>query len=403
MPSSSSILLQAGEIPDRDHGDRTGRCIRAGLDARRHGVGRVRLESTGPLRSGVSSPSFVQMLWGSGSTVIRVTSSKKTARSDLGAVGRVRRSAGSLLDRVHRTLAWGIWELMLETEFVDRSVALAGKAFVSFFPLAIVVAAFMPPSVRSAILAAITSQLGLRGEAWTLTRQAFVSVDDIRRATGVLGLVMTFFFASSFTTALQRVYLRAWRRPRNLKVGSYTRGLAWLAGMLVYMIVTGALGEALGDGLGLGVFIVLTAAATTAWWWFSAWYLLLGHVRWRVLLPTAVISTVATLGYALSAAVWMPYTVTKNSNQFGFFGIALALVTWFSGASLCLIVGACAGSVLAQDPGPIGRLVRGDRTECLTAGAPPSLDAPTRTVRLRDVFNQADDEVPGDDGPSPAP
>jgi hypothetical protein len=29
---------------------------------------------------------------------------------------------------------------MLEIEFVDRSIALAGKAFVSFFPLVIVVA-----------------------------------------------------------------------------------------------------------------------------------------------------------------------------------------------------------------------------------------------------------------------
>ncbi len=36
------------------------------------------------------------------------------------------------------------------------------------------------------------------------------------------------FFASSFTTALQRVYLRAWRRPPGKKVGEYTRGPAWL-------------------------------------------------------------------------------------------------------------------------------------------------------------------------------
>ncbi|HMR95901.1 MAG TPA: hypothetical protein PKE05_10205 [Microthrixaceae bacterium] len=307
----------------------------------------------------------------------------------------VRSAAGALLDRVRRTLVWGVWERMLETEFVDRSVALAGKAFVSFFPLAIVVAAFMPPSVRSAMLAAITSRLGLRGDALALTGQAFVSADDLRRATGVLGLVMTFFFARSFTTALQRVYLRAWRRPRNLKGGSYTRGLAWLAALLVFMTITGALGEALGDGIGLGVLILLTATATTAWWWFSAWYLLLGDVRWRVLLPTAVISTITLLGFALTAALWMPYTVTRNLNQFGVFGIALALVTWFSGASLCLIVGACAGAVLAQDPGPIGRLVRGDRTELLTGGAPPSLDAPSRTARLRDAFNRTEDDAPG--------
>lgn len=297
-------------------------------------------------------------------------------------------------DRVRRTLVWGVWERMLETEFVDRSVALAGKAFVSFFPLTIVVAAFMPPSVRSAIFATLTSRLGVRGDALELTRQAFVSTDDIRRATGLIGLIMTFFFASSFTTALQRVYLRAWRRPRDLKVGSYTRGLAWLVGLLLFMTLTGALGKALGGGLGIGIFIVLTAAVTTAWWWFTAWFLLLGHIRWRVLLPTAIISTVALLGYALTAAVWMPNVITKNLNQFGFFGVALALVTWFSGASICLIVGACAGPVLAQDPGSIGRLVRGGSPELLVPGAPPSLDAPTRTVRLRDAFNPASDDQP---------
>ena len=54
-----------------------------------------------------------------------------------------------LRDRAERTLLWQVWNRMLEIEFVDRSVALAGKAFVSFFPLVIVVAAFMPPSVRA--------------------------------------------------------------------------------------------------------------------------------------------------------------------------------------------------------------------------------------------------------------
>ena len=46
--------------------------------------------------------------------------------------------------RLERLLVWRVWERMLEIEFVDRSVALAGKAFVSFFPLVIVVAAFVP-------------------------------------------------------------------------------------------------------------------------------------------------------------------------------------------------------------------------------------------------------------------
>ena len=72
----------------------------------------------------------------------------------------------------------------------------------------------------------------------------------------------------------------------------------------------------------------------------------------------------------------MPETVTKNQDQFGVFGIALALVTWFSGAAMCLIVGACAGAVIALHPGRLGRLARGDDDDVLVADAPAVARAP---------------------------
>jgi membrane protein len=280
---------------------------------------------------------------------------------------------------------------MLEIEFVDRSVALAGKAFVSFFPLVIVVAAFLPEHVRSAVFSTLTRRLGVHGESLTLSKQAFTSADDVRKATGVLGLVMTIFFASSFTTALQRVYLRAWRRPRDLKVGSYTRGLIWLIAMLGYMTVVGAIGRTLTGKVGIGLAIFIALALSITWWSFTAWYLLLGHVRWQVLVPTGAITAVAVIVYAISANIWMPNTITSNTKQFGFFGVALALVTWFSGASICIIVGACVGTVLAEDRGPIGQLVHGGN-DVLVEGAPPSLDAPTQALRLRDAFTPSRDD-----------
>ena len=40
--------------------------------------------------------------------------------------------------------------------------------------------------------------------------------------------------------------------------------------------------------------------------------------------------------------------VTDNEAQFGFFGVALALVTWFSGAAICILIGACAGAGLRR-------------------------------------------------------
>ena len=55
----------------------------------------------------------------------------------------------------------------------------------------------------------------------------------------------------------------------------------------------------------------------------------------------------------------MPTVVTDNQAQFGLFGIALALTTWLSGAAICILVGACAGPVLAENTGRLGALIRG--------------------------------------------
>ena len=303
----------------------------------------------------------------------------------------MRKRIAVLRTRLERLLLWRVWERMLEIEFIDRSVALAGKAFVSFFPLVIVVAAFMPERIRSSILTGVTARLGVRGEALTLARDAFASSDDLRKATGVLGLVLTILFATSFTTALQRVYLRAWRRPPRAGPGAYWRGLTWLLVVLVGIALLGALRGALGGGLGFALFAIVSLAVTSGLWWFTAWFLLLGEVRARVLVPTGVITGIVTAGYAASATIWMPEVVTSNEAQFGFFGVALALVTWFSGAAICVLIGACAGPVLAEDPGWVGRLIRGGDPGTLTAGARPPLPPPARELSLRDAFQSAED------------
>jgi membrane protein len=290
---------------------------------------------------------------------------------------------------LERLLLWRVWERMLEIEFVDRSVALAGKAFVSFFPLVIVVAAFVPESIRAPLLSGVAARLGIRGDALTLAQDAFASADDVRTATGLLGLVFTIFFASSFTTALQRVYLRAWRRPPFTGVGAYGRGAVLMLMVLVCMALLGGLFAALDGGLGVVLAASVGLAVTSGLWWFAAWYLLRGDVRPRVLAPTGVITGIGTALYSASAAVWMPGVVTQNEAQFGVFGIALALVTWFSGAAICVVVGACAGPVLAEDVGQVGRFIRGDESHVLTDGAAPPIPPPTRELSIRDAFHSA--------------
>jgi membrane protein len=280
---------------------------------------------------------------------------------------------------------------MLEVEFVDRSVALAGKAFVSFFPLIIVVAAFMPSGLRASILSTVIHRFGLTGDALRLAKQAFVSSKDLRDATGFVGLVLTIFYATSFTTALQRVYLRAWRRAPGARLGPYVRGVIWVALFLSYAALLGGIRELLSGSVGTGVLVVAALAGSVGLWWVTAWMMLSGQVRFRVVFPSGLVTGIALSLYALSANVWMPETVTRNQRQFGFFGIALALVTWFSGAAICILLGACAGPILAEDQGPIGRLIRGSSGTLLVAGAAPFLPPPTRPVRLTDAFRSSDD------------
>ena len=176
--------------------------------------------------------------------------------------------------------------------------------------------------------------------------------------------------------------------------GNYVRGVIWVAAFLVYMALLGAVRNVLGDGATIAAFVVVALALSTAIWWFTAWLMLKGQVRFRVLFPSGLITGIALSVYALSATVWMPNNVTSNNHQYGIFGVALALVAWFSGAAICIVVGACAGRVLAEDPGPIGRLVRGRAASPLVEGALPPLPPPVRSLRLADAFSSSDDDIP---------
>jgi membrane protein len=166
----------------------------------------------------------------------------------MSALTQVSKPWTALRTWVERTFVWHVWERMLEIEFFDRSVALGGKAFVSFFPLVITVAAFAPENVRASIIGTVTAQFGLSGDALTITQEAFGSADDIRRATGLLGLALTIFFASSFTTALQRCFFRTWRRPRHGGFGHYWRGIVCLLLVVAGMAIFGAVAVGLDGG-----------------------------------------------------------------------------------------------------------------------------------------------------------
>jgi len=304
--------------------------------------------------------------------------------------------ADNLRQRFEEAFVGRVWERMLEIEFIDRGIALAGKAFVSFFPLVIVVAAFVPASVRDSIITTLVHRLGIVGDARTQVRTAFASASDIRRATGVLGIVLTFFFASSFTTALQRVFLRTWRRPPGGTVYSYVRGISWLVVFVAYLALAGAVRGAIAGLPGARViFIVLIFLSGAVMWSATAWLMLRLEVRLRVLLATGGLIAALMGTYALVAPIWMPSQITSNLHQFGVFGITLALITWLSGAALCIMLGSCIGVVLVEDEGAVGSFFRLGAPALLMEGArPPLPPVIRRQTLLGSLVRPSDGEQP---------
>lgn len=297
------------------------------------------------------------------------------------------------VERGRATVLGRIWERLLEVTFVETSIALAAKAFVALFPLLVIVASIAPEAVRLAIITALRNRLGLDESTTDVVTGAFQSPENVRRATSVLGLVFLFFYATTFTTALQRVYLRAWRRPRRGGLTNQGRGLMWIVGVAVGIALLGGLRRIVAGTPASALALLVVVASSAALWWWTAWILLRGDVRWRVLLPGAVLTATGMLGYALSAQVWMPRTVRENSAQFGFFGVALALVTWFTGVAFVIVGSAAINAVLAEDRGLLGRWTRGSSDVVLREGAPDPLPAPLVGPRLRDALRPGSDEL----------
>ena len=297
-----------------------------------------------------------------------------------------------------------LWSRLLEVEFVDRAVALAAKAFVSLFPFLILVTALTPDSVRANVVESLTNRFGITGSTFDTIKEAFASPDQTRAASGIIGALLTLAFAVSFTTALQRTYLRAWRRPPGGGAKNKGRGAVWVAGVIAMLLLLTLIRNVLGGSSGEVLSWAVGLCASTGLWWWTAHLMTRGEVRWRPLLPTAVITGVGSWLYTLSATVWMPRTLASQYAQFGSFGVGLAFVTWFTGLSFLIVLAAVAAPSLAEGDDAVARWLRNGEPSSLIEGAKPALPGPSRPMRLSDAFGRGSggsENLPGDPAPTP--
>ncbi len=303
----------------------------------------------------------------------------------------------SVAERLELTPVGRFWSRLLEVEFIDRAVALAAKLLVSLFPLLVVVVAISPVGARAAVFETMVSRFGLESGAIDLVRQAFAAPAETRTATGLAGVAITVFYATSFTTALQRTYLRAWRRPPGGGLGNKRRGAAWVGGVVVMFLALSALHSVFHGPVGSWAVGGFGLALSIALWWWTARLLLRGEVTWRALLPTGIVTGVGGWIYTLAASVWFPPMLAKNFAQFGAFGLSLSFVTWFTGFAFLIVGAAVLGPALAEGDDRVAHWVN-PTGDYLVPGAPPALPGPSRPLRLSDAFARGRADGPATSG-----
>jgi len=300
------------------------------------------------------------------------------------ALGRLTTARARLepwVERAQESVLGRLWARLIELEFIDRAVALAAKAFVALFPLLLAVSALAPPGVSQGLREGVRDRLSLSGTSAEAVSESLVTSEAFRSATGFFGVLLLVFYATTFATALQRVFLRAWRRPPSRGI-KQVRGLAWIGGAVGYTVMISGVRWLLDGDAADRVTVLLGLAGSFALWWWSQYVLLYAQVRWRVLVAPAAAIAGGTFLYAISTAVWLPRALEANQAQFGFFGIAMTLVSWLVGSAFVIVVGSAVGPVLAEDPGRLGRWVRGPAGEVLRPGAAAPLAAPTGPLTL---------------------
>jgi membrane protein len=226
----------------------------------------------------------------------------------------------------------------IEIGAFDRSMALAGQAFAALLPLLIVFGTVAPGKDAANEL---IDRFKLSGSAADTLRTAVAQPPDT--GIGVTGVLLLVISALSFTRALQRLYVNAWRLEK-LGVRGNVWGLAWLALFVGSWSLESAI---VGVFDGVVAFAVSIALSMLLWLW-TPWLLVARRIAWRRLLPQAFLTAVGLAALTVAAAIYLPRAFASASDQFGILGVAFTLLSLLFAMSFVLVLAAALGATPAE-------------------------------------------------------
>lgn len=242
----------------------------------------------------------------------------------------------------------GLVDRLVSVNIFDSATRIAAQCFLTAVPLLFVLGAYAPEAVQEQVATSVSAVFGLTGDTKAQVEQAFQSpTDDLRQATGLVGVLMVLLSATAVSRAVQRLCRRAWLLNRTEAKVAPWRWLAWIVLWLGALIVQGLLHNGFGRGAELGAPVILVIQV--GMWWWTQHLLLGGAIRWPPLLPGAIVTALAVSALSVTAHFYMPRALNRALAGYGPAGSVFVLLSWLIVVCVAVAIGLSVGAVLSQE------------------------------------------------------
>src|SRR3954447_6033537 len=268
-------------------------------------------------------------------------------------------------ERVVRTLTF--W---LRPEFVlrivsrfqkvagfDRSIALASGALTAVIPLAIITSVLSTHLGGKGTADRLIDRYDLSGGGAEAVRDLFSVSTGASTSLGIAGVLFLLLGVLSFSRAVQRLFEQTWELD-PLSVRNTFNGLLWIAGLGLYVAISGVLHGALGRGrLELTATLLILPLSVVFLVW-SGWMLSAKRITRRELIPFSVLGAALFAAYSVGAAVYVPHLFSTYATRYGVIGAVFAMISVLFCVMAVLVVAAAAGGEVRDE---LDRIQRGER------------------------------------------
>ncbi|GHG26002.1 YhjD/YihY/BrkB family envelope integrity protein [Streptomyces filamentosus] len=239
------------------------------------------------------------------------------------------------------------WNRGRAIELMHRAMGFAALSLLTLVPLLIVVAA--ADLARGQGFARWLIQgLGVTEVSQEEVERLFGRPGQALQRTTAFGLAALAAFGVTFGSAVQTGYERAWDLP-TARWHTMWRHVVWLAVLIAALLLFVSFPAPENAPVGVTALVALgDLLGTFLFFWWSQRFLLCGRIRWRALLPGAVLTALGLLGLRVFSQLVFSPLIASNAVTYGQFGTVLVLQSWLVGVGFVVYGSALVGRLVHE-------------------------------------------------------